>query len=461
MAMSGFDEQMPDSELWRSVCQGSVPAFEVVVRRCQSLVCAVPLFPHQAALPCAAVLHPNWRCSVRRHTVVALFICFFVRTTSGCLPDEAQAARDKGDRKDVGVAIRQDGLAKAQADLEKRIDSAPAEVMEKSGLAGVIGGAHVQVISADPQEVRLPIPQIADGQVPLCYFIRSTPPEAATEFRLGKGDEGNVSVRVRLAGKRQDIRIAWSSIVLLAPNSVTPNRTPVDPYRKATACVQSEADQIDKLAKQLWPKSGIASEFAANVQRHIQKMKATAQPRSFDALGILKSGQNGVCTANANLAAALMRSKGIACRSVAVIPPISRRLEMHRIVEFAEDGRWTPFDPSSVSRDIPAKPWQNIIMAKTTIKDEETAMKPRMAVMVGCPYGQEIEMLTPGVILSGQDMFWTEAKPLAGFAPTDEINRLAAEAWNRYLETGTLTEGQRKSGGTMTAEELVELLKAK
>jgi zinc protease len=39
--MSGFDDQMPDSELWRSVCQGSVPAFEVVVQRYQSLVCAV------------------------------------------------------------------------------------------------------------------------------------------------------------------------------------------------------------------------------------------------------------------------------------------------------------------------------------------------------------------------------------------------------------------------------------
>ena len=100
-------------------------------------------------------------------------------------------------------------------------------------------------------------------------------------------------------------------------------------------------------------------------------------------------------------------------------------------------------------------------MAKTTIKDEETAMKPRMSVMIGCPYGQEIEMLTPGVTLFGEDMLWTEAKPLAEFAPTDEINRLGAEAWTRYLETGTLTEGQRKSGGAKTARELVELLKAK
>ena len=415
---------------------------------------------NQAALPGAAVLHPNWRCSVRRHAVLAFFVCFFVGATSGCMPDEAQAVGDKGDRNDVGVAIRQDGLARAHADLEKRIDSAPARVMKKSGLAAVMGGAHVRVISTLPQEILLPIPQLADGQVPLCYFIRSTPPEAATEFRLGKRDEGNVSVRVRLTGKRQDIKIAWSSIVLLAPRSVTPNRTPVDPYRKATACVQSEADQIDKLAKELWPKSGKASEFAANIQRHIREMKGTARPRSLDALGILRSGQNGICTANANLAAALMRSQGVACRSVAVIPPISRRLEMHRIAEFAEDGRWLPFDPSSLSRDIPAKPWQNIIMAKTTIKDEETAMKPRMSVMIGCPYGQEIEMLTPGVTLFGEDMLWTEAKPLAEFASTDEINRLAAEAWNQYLETGSLTVGQRKSGAAKTAKELADLLKA-
>jgi hypothetical protein len=289
----------------------------------------------------------------------------------------------------------------------------------------------------------LPIPQIADGQVPLCYFIRSTPPEAATEFRLGKGDEGNVSVRVRLAGKRQKIKIAWSSIVLLAPKSVTPNRTPVEPYREATACVQSGADQIDKLAKKLWPKSGKASEFAANIQRHIQEMKGTALPRPVDALGILKSGQNGICTANANLAAALLRSKGIACRSAAVIPPISQRLEMHRIAEFAEDGRWIPFDPSSLRREIPAKPWQNIIMAKTTIKDEETAMKPRMSVMIGCPYGQEIEMLTPGVTLFGVDMFWTEAKTRTAVPvrrrgwSADHQPRLAPRLFAR-IATGTL-----------------------
>src|SRR5437764_13806697 len=34
-------EHAPDSELWQCVRQGSAPAFEAVVRRHQSLVCAV------------------------------------------------------------------------------------------------------------------------------------------------------------------------------------------------------------------------------------------------------------------------------------------------------------------------------------------------------------------------------------------------------------------------------------
>jgi hypothetical protein len=395
-----------------------------------------------------------------------LSACFIIGVaTYGDGQDEAGAIKAsptrKGDGKDRGVTIRRKGFEDPQEELEKRINSAPARVMKKSGLAGVMGGAHVRVISDDPQEILLPIPQLADGQAPICYFIRSTPPEAVTDFRICRSEDGNEAVRVHLVGKKQDIQIVWSSVVLLALRNITPNRTPVDPYRKATACVQSEAVPIRKLGTEIWPKSGKASEFAANIQQHIRAMKKTAPPHSLDALGILKSGENSICTGNANLAAALMRSKAIACRCIAVIPPISQRLEMHRIVEFAEDGRWIPFDPSSLHPNIPTKPWQNIIMAKTTIPDEQTAMKPRMGVMMGCPYGQEIELLAPGVILFGQDMFWTMAKPLAEFPPSDEATRLATEAWTRYLKTGLLTQGQFKAGAAKTATELVELLQTK
>jgi hypothetical protein len=134
---------------------------------------------------------------------------------------------------------------------------------------------------------------------------------------------------------------------------------------------------------------------------------------------------------------------------------------MHRIVEFADKGQWFPFDPSSLHTDIPATPWQNIIMSRTTTQDEEIAMKPRMGVAVGCPYGQEIELLTSGVRLFGEDMFWTMAKPLAEFEPTEEATRLAATAWARYLETGMLTQGQLEAASARTAAEVVERLNNK
>jgi len=334
-------------------------------------------------------------------------------------------------------------------------------MMSGSGLAGAMGGAHLKLLSDEPQEVLLPLPQLADGQVPLCYFISSSPPEVACAFRLRKRDDSNVIVSVRLTGKNQEVELAWSSVVLLAGRNVSSNTTPPEPYRNATSCVQSDADEITQIAKDLWPDSGKAGDFAARIQQHIGAMKRTEQPRSLDALGILKSGEGSICTANANLASALMRSRGIGCRSIAVIPPISQRLEMHRIVEFYDKDQWHAFDPSSVQVEIPAKPWQNIIMAKTTIADEQMAMTERRAAMPGCPYGQEAELLSSSVTLYGQDFFWTLAKPLAEFELTEEGIRLATAAWMRYLQTGTLTQGQIKAGSAKSASDLVESLHAK
>jgi hypothetical protein len=360
-----------------------------------------------------------------------------------------------------GVAVRLSGLADKQVELAKRITAAPDRAMKGSGLAGVMGGIHVKMTSGDSQEVLLPIPQLSGGQVPICFFLSGTPGEAFTDVRLRRAEDGNVAAVVRLAGKKQEVKLAWSAVILLSETEVTPDRTPADPFRKPSACVQSEANEVRMLAAALWPRAGESAKFAANIQQHIRDLKPVERPRSLDALGILKSGENGICTANANLAAALMRSKGIACRTVAVVPPTSQRLEMHRIVEFFDDGKWVPFDPSSLQPDIPAKPWQNVVMANTAVKDEEAAMKPRMGATLGSPYGQEAELLTPGVMLFGEDFFWTQAKPLAAFEPTAVSARAAAKAWTRYLETGTLTATHLAAGSATTAAEFTERIKEK
>jgi hypothetical protein len=137
-----------------------------------------------------------------------------------------------------------------------------------------------------------------------------------------------------------------------------------------------------------------------------------------------------------------MRAKQIEARSLAVIPPISQRLEMHRIVQYKKKNLWYHFDPSSLHTDIPMKPWQKVVMAKSSLEDENTAMKPRMGVMLGSPYAQEVELLTSGVSLWGQDFFWTMAKPLAQFKLDDEMIEKIRQEWLRYLENGILSEEQ-------------------
>ncbi|HET6495026.1 MAG TPA: transglutaminase-like domain-containing protein [Thermoleophilia bacterium] len=358
-----------------------------------------------------------------------------------------------------GVAVQREGLAELEAGLRATMESTPSQVMTRSGLAGAMGGARVRLSSGKPQEIMMPVPQLADGQIPICFFISSTPADAVTEYRLRTREEGNVVIGICLAGGDEEVRIAWSSVVLLAPCAVIPNATSADAYRAANPCVQADADEIKELAALTWASSSGATEFADGIQRHIREMARREQPRSLDAVAILRSGENGICTGNANLAAALMRAKGIACRSIATIPTISQEVEMHRIVEFSEGGRWLAFDPSSVQRDVPAKAWQNIIMAKTTIGDERLAMKSRPAAMAGCPYGQELELLTSGVALCGQDFFWTMAKPLAAFEPTHEAIRLAVADWNRYLTTGALTQAQLNASSAATTTEFAERLR--
>ncbi len=364
---------------------------------------------------------------------------------------------DPASEKSEGTILFTDRMTEPQTELERRIDAAPDRVMGAAGLAGAVGGAQVRVVIDAPQQILLPLPQLVNGQVPIAFFISATPPDAVTEYRLQKRDAENTVVFVHLRGKKQEVSINWASVVLLTSQEITPNRTIRETYRVATSCVQSTSSEVIELAADLWPESAESETFATELQRHVREMQMVDRPRTFDAVGILKSGANSICTANANLAAALLRSRGIACRSIAVIPTISQRLEMHRVVEFAGEGDWVSFDPSSVQTDVPAPQWQNIIMAKTTKHDEEVAMTPRMGVAIGCPYAQEIELLTLGVHLAFRDFYWTMAKPLVDIDATEKTAHLAAAAWTRFLDTGTLSAVQLEASSVISSAEFEAL----
>ena len=238
------------------------------------------------------------------------------------------------------VVIKQPGMDALYEELAAKITSRSTETMTNPGLIGALGGVHVKLLKTGMQEVILPLPQLVDGQVPVCFYIRSTPRDVAVAYRIQRREELNDIVSVKLKGERnQEVQLAWSSVVLIGGKTVSPRDSLPDSYRSATACVQADSANIKGLAEKLWPENGDVEDYAGNIQRFIREMKRVKQPRSLDALGILDSGMNGICTANANLALALMRAKGIPSRSMAVIPPTAQRLEMHRIVEYRDDDR--------------------------------------------------------------------------------------------------------------------------
>ncbi len=361
-----------------------------------------------------------------------------------------------------GVVIEQTGMISLQKKTAMAVTSAPPGVMKGSGLIGVVGGARVKVLKEDTHEVLLPMPQLADTQIPLTYAVTTTPRECGIEYRLSKRKDANVVVTLHLSGNRQqEIQIDWASVILVSNELAAQNLSRPELYLRETACVQSGAEPVTRLADRLWPEDGRIDAYAANIQEFIRNAKQEKQPRSMDALGILESGVNWICTANANLAAALLRAKGIPSRSIAVIPPTAQRLEMHRIVEYFDGDRWLKFDPSSLCRDIPMKPCQSVIMCNTTIDDENLAMRPRLGVSLGCPYGQEVEFLDGGMTLWGNDFFWTVAKPLAEFEPTDEAIGLATEEWIRFLETGRLGQNQIEAASARDAAGFLEALRTR
>jgi hypothetical protein len=392
----------------------------------------------------------------RLNRVQIAAFCSLIGTFVGCRPDSPKLPELA-----PGVVIKPPSDSTSDDGIITKIKAAPAKSMSGPGLAAAQGGTTVRLLKSGTHELIIPLPQAVDAQAPLWYCVRSSPANAVVEYQI-RSREGNQVLSTKLKGEaNQEVKIEWHAVVLIAGTSIVPNRTAPADFAVATECVQSRSEKIVQLAEKLWPKSGKAADFALNIQTHIREMKQAKQPKSLDALGILDSGANGICTANANLAAALMRAKGVPARTMAVIPPISQRLEMHRIVEYFDEGAWKVFDPSSLHADIPMKPFQYVIMAKTTKADEDLAMKLRMGAMPGCPFAQEIELLTAGITPWGQDFFWTQAKPIAEFDVTSDAAKSAADRWKQFLDGGRANEAMTAAANARTSEELSQALKQK
>lgn len=340
-----------------------------------------------------------------------------------------------------------------------RFATAPRLDAPAGGLVGVEGGATVMVTARGNASFQLPVPQCLPGQVPLSFVLQAEPAESVRACRLQHRAGERAVVEIELAcPKRQEVRVQWAAIVLLHDAAEPAEAAAAAPFLAASPCAQADSDEVKALAASLWPRDAGPAEAAHAIQAFVHEQRPKGRVRSMDALGQLASGANSICTANANLATALLRCRGVAVRQLAVVPPIGQRLEMHRIVEWHADGAWHRFDPSSLSPDVPMKCSASVVMAVTSMDDEAAAMKPRMGSALGRPLGQELEMLTGAVSPWGQDMYWTSAKPIAAFAADAAAIAAARAAWLAFLDDGVVRDGVAKAGEAGTAAEFAAAL---
>ncbi len=371
---------------------------------------------------------------------------------AGALPAQ-QATR-------TGVAAEL--LATGHAAIEERIVAAGPLEFADGGLCGYLGGATIRLGSTAEAVVQVPLPQELAGQVPLTFTCVVEPAtvwrSAAIVREAGQGAALQLVLRAprsvgMLFGRGPEVKLSWAGVVLLAERPETAAADAAAGFLAATPCAQAEHADLVASSKAVAPSDASVAELAARLQAWIAARRPLGRPRTLDALSLLAAGNHGICTVNANFAAAVLRQRGVPAQLLAVVPTNGMRLEMHRIVAWHEAGRWQRFDPSGVHADVPMRTSQSLVVACTSIADEQRAGTPRVAAPVGCPWGQELEVVRGAAVPFGPEFFWTQAKPLLAFAAADDQLAAARAAWRRFLADGRpASPAQRAAAATTRAE---------
>lgn len=349
-----------------------------------------------------------------------------------------------------------EAAAAGSRELAARIAAAEPLTLRDGGLCGVLGGAVVRLggkagVAAEAT-VQLPLPQLLAGQVPLRFALATEPVDALRELTIVHHDGANAVLHATVQGKRgTEVRLSWASVVLLAERTEAVG-TEAEGFLAATPCAEADDAAIRRLAGELAPEQAAPSVLAKALQPWIAAQPRQQRPTTLDAKALLTSGNHGICTMHANFAAALLRSRNVPTRQLAVIPTNGMRLEMHRIVAFAADGRWQRFDPSGVHAEVPMRTCNSVVVACTSIEDERLGGMLRIGAPLGCPYGQELEIVRGQAFPFGPEFFWTQARPLGAFAVDDASLAAASAAWRRFLTRGVLDPAAERAAACLELE---------
>lgn len=247
-------------------------------------------------------------------------------------------------------------------------------------------------------QVSFPVPLNYQGQVPLAMKLSTSPAGALQSYSFSKrGDGINWLCTARLKPGRGDTSITWEALTFVdkdSPEDLPRAESPSLPveavqWLPSTACVQAVAPSIVQKARELSVDQPDIETYARRVIRFTCDNRGGKEPWSrLDAVASLTCAGGGSCTNRANLAAALLRAKGIPARTIAHLPTwsLGEPLFTHWLVEYWHPGRgWVRVESTWGEFQPPA--YTTMLLAISSVEDENLANSELQArwVLPGAP----------------------------------------------------------------------------
>jgi hypothetical protein len=229
--------------------------------------------------------------------------------------------------------------------------------------------------------VTFPVPGPYRDQVPVAFRVEVDPPEALKAAKWVPRDDGlNWLCEVRVA-PQDTVLVRWEALVLVGDRPAVALPPAVEPEVPAEAakwarpggCVQSNDPAVRAKAEELARGAADIGEYARRVIRFTTLNPYRADiPGNLDARSALRCGSS--CTGRANLAAALMRARGIPARTIAHLPTWSGPVFCHWMIEYWHPGvGWVWLEPTNDQPQPPA--WTAVVVNVAAPADEDDAFR--------------------------------------------------------------------------------------
>lgn len=231
-------------------------------------------------------------------------------------------------------------------------------------------------------KISFPVPMISENQVPLAFKFDTEPKDVVRGFRFIKRPDGmNWLCEADVEPGAGDTRVSWESLVLVRdrvkPKLKRAAKPEVPeaarPWLQRTACVQTDDPAIVAKAAELAKDDPDVETFVRRAIQFSCDNRGTGSPfNRLDAAYAMKCG--GSCTSRANLAAALMRVRGIPARTVAHLPTwaYGEPLFTHWLVEYWHPGAgWVPVESTWAEFEPPTSSYT--VLAISSPEDEDGA----------------------------------------------------------------------------------------